>query len=612
MKATTGKKFLQGIPICEGVISGHLVMRLETNRGKSSPVSVAAPDTEWKKYNHAKTQALHQINTLSQEVRLRQPTDKPNDSAEVFDCFNAFINDDLLVAKIRNLVFEHELDASTAITQAFKDVRDVLLSMRSIHIKEKAFDLDACEDLLQSELCGSVKHSLKTSSRLEGKIVAIEHPSPQEIIQFHKAGVAGIIAECGSNLSHAAILARSFNIPTVFCAKGLIDAATQNSLVLLDATSGQVSLNPTRSELRKAEARKAVALMLQQKLKAGAQSVARTSDGQRILVFANTETEIDSRLYSTTGAEGIGLLRTEFLHLPNSGQHSAEFLPSEDNLRTYFQTVSEISAGRWVTIRLLDCGGDKPFPTRYNTNAISNHNSLQGVFGLRGVRFLLAEESILHSQLKSLIRANILGNIRVLIPFVTDVSEVRELKKRLRVIWDKLPTSEKSLTHLPAVGAMIETPAAVQMLDFFMGECDFVSIGSNDLTQHLLCMERDKPETAGQFSLFHPALLRSLKMIFEHQKHSEIAISLCGEIASEPSALELLLGLGCRQLSSRPAAIPFLKEIIRSVNLCEAKEFADSILRLDSATEIEQYLRLRFDEKHGKEYFIQKTTHRAS
>lgn len=612
MRATTARKFFQGIPICDGLIVGRLVIPFETRRSMSASVVVVSPDAEWKKYSHAKAKALEQINVLSQEVKLRQLSDTAEDSAEVLDCYNTLINDDVLVEKIKTLVFDNELDASTAIAQAFKDVRAVLSSMQNSHIREKAFDLDACEDLLQSELCNSRKTDTKNNTKLKGKIVAIEHPSPQEIIQFHKAGVAGIIAENGSKLSHAAILARSFNIPTIFCASGLIGAATQNSLVMLDATSGHVSLNPTRGEQRKAEARKAVSLMLQQKLKAGAQSIARTRDGQRILVFANTESEIDSRLYATTGAEGIGLLRTEFLHLPSSGQHSTEFLPSEDNLRTYFQTVSEISAGRWVTIRLLDCGGDKPFPISYNTNAISNHNSLHGVFGLRGVRFLLAEESILHSQLKSLIRANTLGNIRVLIPFVTDVSEVREVKKRLRVIWDELPSSEKSLTHLPAVGAMIETPAAVQMLDFFLDECDFVSIGSNDLTQHLLCIERDKPETAGQFSLFHPALLRSLKMIFEHQKHSEIAISLCGEIASEPSALELLLGLGCRQLSSRPAAIPFLKEITRSVDLCEAKEFADSILRLDSATEIEQNLRLRFDEKHGEEYFIQKTTHRAS
>jgi phosphoenolpyruvate-protein phosphotransferase (PTS system enzyme I) len=612
MRAKTQRNLFQGIPICDGLAVGQLIVACDIPSSKPKGLVVIAPDNEWEKYHQAKLRALDQIRTMSESVKSRNSSDVTSEGADVLDVYSSVIGDEELVRRIKSLVFDEALGASEAVAQAFKDVREVISAMQSPHIRDKALDLDACEDMLLSELCDNQNLGLKNEPEIKGKIVAIHQPLPQEIIQLHKAGVAGIIAESGSKLSHAAILAKSFNIPSVFGASGVIRAASKNARVILDATVGQVSLNPSRSELRKAEARKAVGLMLQQKLKAGAQSIARTIDGHRVLVFANTEASIDSRFYATTGAEGIGLLRTEFLHLPHSGGSPSAFVANEESLKTYFQTISEVSSGRWVTIRLLDCGGDKPFPSNYDHHLNSSLNDVRGVFGLRGVRFLLSEERILKAQLKSIIRANTLGNIRVLIPFVTDVEEIRQVKNRLRRAWEELSETERSVLHFPSLGAMIETPAAVQLLDFITSECDFVSVGSNDLTQHLLCVERDKPVAAGQFSLFHPAVLRCLKTIFDHQKVSSTALSICGEIASEPAAVELLIGLGCQQLSARPSTIPLIKEIVRSIDLKEAQEFALSILKLASATEIERCLKLRFEEKHGTAYSIPRTSHRAS
>jgi len=608
MRATTGKKLLQGIPICEGLAVGPLVIPAPHSIVKDSGLIVSEPDSEWKKYNQAKSRALEQLQALGDEMRTKRREEAAEEGPEVLSFYSTLIDDESLVLKIRSLVYDDAMGANEAVVKAFKDVREVIASMQFQHIRDKALDLDACEDMILAELCESERLDFESESQLKGKIVAVHQALPQEIIHLHKAGVAGIIAESGSKLSHAAILARSFNIPTVFGASGLIRSASKNSCVILDASAGQVCLNPSRSELRKAEARKAVGLMLQQKLKSGAQTIARTMDGQRILVFANADSSIDSEFFTSTGAEGIGLLRTEFLHLPLADGIASPFESDEESLKTYFQTISEGSTGRWMTIRLLDCGGDKPFPEK----SVPIHNNSPGVFGLRGVRFLLSEEVILRTQLKSIIRANSQGNIRVLIPFVTDVSEVREVKERLKKVWDELPDTERSVLHYPALGAMIETPAAVQLLDLILAECDFVSVGSNDLTQHLLCVERDKPVSGTQFSLFHPALLRCLKTIFAHQKSSSGAISICGELGSEPSAVELLVGLGCRHISARPSTIPLIKELIRSIDVNEARDFAHSILNLDSAEKVENALSLRFEEKHGTTYSHPHSSYRAS
>ncbi|MEY2987848.1 MAG: hypothetical protein RJB13_1369, partial [Pseudomonadota bacterium] len=500
MRATSGRKFFQGIPICDGLAVGQLIVPAVQSNPNKSGLIVIAPDNEWEKYNQAKRRALDQIRILWQEIKTRENHQPNTGGRDLLGCYSSLIEDEVLVQKIRTLVFDDAIGAAEAVAKAFKDVRDVISSMQNPHIREKALDLDACEDMLLSELCNTHNFRFKNGAELKGKVVAVHQPHPQEIIQLHKAGIIGIIAETGSKLCHAAILAKSFNIPTVFGASGLIRAASKSSHLILDASTGLVSLNPSRSELRKAEARKAVSLMLQQKLKASAQSIARTQDGQRMLVFANAESLIDSRFYTNTGAEGIGLLRTEFLHLPSSENAVPSFVTSEESLKTYFQSTAEVSNGRWVTVRLLDCGGDKPFPANYTQAAKTSLNDSGGVFGLRGVRFLLSERSILQAQLRSIIRANASGNIRVLIPFVTDVDEIRLVKSQLRAVWEELTESERCTLHFPALGAMIETPAAVQLLDFITSECDFVSIGSNDLTQHLLCVERDKPLMAGQFS----------------------------------------------------------------------------------------------------------------
>jgi phosphoenolpyruvate-protein phosphotransferase len=611
MKTTT-RKSLQGHPITNGLVIGRIAKTTRQASHPHTPLIIHASDSEWQKYNEAQKKALQQIEELRRDAieiqkNKRQSANqhaKDDSSAdampEVMSSYSLLLTDEVLTDRIRGLVFGQSLDATSAVLQAFRDVRAVVEAMEDQHIREKVLDLDACEEILLSSLSDAESIQSHHWAHLRGRVVVVQHPSPNDIIRFHQVGVAGIIAEAGSHLSHAAILARSFNIPTVFGAAGIVRTSSNGQMVILDAHDGKVTVNPSRSEQRKAEARRAVELMMQQKLKSSAQSIARTIDGQRVIIFANANGPVDSRMFKSSGAEGIGLLRTEFLHLNEHSSEPSAFIGAEEQLKVFFQLTAENVSPGWATFRLLDCGGDKPYPPDNALGMNEKQNVSEGVFGLRGIRFLLAEQKILELQLRSLLRANIAGNVRILVPYVTDVTEMRRVKAIAHSLWLDIPEDERTALHYPKFGAMIETPAAVQMTDHLASECDFMSIGSNDLTQHYLCVERDNSNTQNLYNAFHPALLRCIHSIFEQQKFLDVGISLCGELASDPIATELLIGLGCVQLSCRTSAIPLIKEIIRKTDADEARRFAEGLLRLGDAEEIQLRLKQRYDELHGR------------
>ncbi|MEY4065808.1 MAG: hypothetical protein RIR26_2016 [Pseudomonadota bacterium] len=617
---------MQGIAISSGLVVGRLAQVARSSNDVKAPLVIHSPDTEWQKYSDAQRKALQEIEHLRSQTNQHPEamTDSPDDArvsrfvekdsqdSEVIDSYQLLLADEVLTDKVRSLVFRESLDATSAVIQAFQDVRNVVRSMENQYLREKTLDLDACEDLLLSALNTSDTLKQKQWSHLKGRIVVIHHPTPQDIIRLYQVGVSGIVAECGSHLSHAAILARSFNIPTLFSASGIQTSGRNGQKVILDADNGTITLNPSRSEQRKAEARRAVELMIMQKLKSGALEAGRTREGSRIVILANADGPASGKTILSCGAEGIGLLRTEFLHVSETDNNGTPETPPESHLEYFFKVLAESMQPDWTTVRLLDCGGDKPFPKNHELSKAGTPPLSGSVFGLRGIRFLLAEQKILETQLRAIVRANVFGNIRILLPYVTDVREIQQVKVMLQSVWANLPEKERESLHFPKLGAMIETPAAVLMLDHFSSECDFLSIGSNDLTQHILCVERGQPETADLFNTFHPAVLRTLKQVVETRTRPDLHMCLCGELASDPLATELLIGMGFQQLSCRPSTIPLIKAIIRNTNEDEAKKIAEHVLRMSSADEITDFLHRRYRKKHGSLAFSVHSTERAS
>lgn len=593
---------------------GRLALVARMPSETKSSLVIHSPDKEWQKYSEALKKALLEVDVLRSHAAKKPEAQNPllsdmlwrngnpeeNSDSAVIGSYQMLITDEILMDKIKTLVFEDALDATSAVIQAFQDVRSVVQSMENQYLREKSLDLDACEDLLLSALNNSENLRQKQWAHLQGRIVVIQQPTPQDMIRLHQVGVAGIVAENGSRLSHAAILARSFNIPTLFSTAGIVESARNGQKVILDADSGRVTLNPSRSEQRKAEARRAVELLIRQKLKAGALTSAKTTDGRQISILANADGPFNGKALISSGAEGIGLLRTEFLHLREPDSNGTPETPSEIELECFFKLIAESMQPGWATVRLLDCGGDKPYPPKHQLSQNDSAHLSGSVFGIRGIRFLLAEKEILKTQLRALIKANRSGNIRILIPYVTEAREVRQVKHLLQSLWKELPENERTALHFPLLGAMVETPSAVLMLDQIASECDFLSVGSNDLTQHILCIERGQSHNPELCSSFHPAVLRALKNIVDARTQDESGLGLCGEIASDPVATELLLGLGFIQISCRAATIPLIKAIVRNTNCEEAKRMAQHLLQMSSAEEVSAFLLKRYREKHSQ------------
>ncbi|MEN9824723.1 MAG: hypothetical protein RI953_468 [Pseudomonadota bacterium] len=581
MKASS-RKTLLGVPICNGLVVARLIKGGQTAPSSSAIAAALTPDQEWFRFLNAQFGALEKIGEV-----LSDASDDHQKSAlnSVMEGYELLLTDEIIVEHIKKLVFEEHLDSSSAIEKVFSDAANKIAASVDDYLREKSMDVVACKEFLVGALASS--NPQQKFEHLKDRIVVVDSPTPQDIILFHQARVSGIIAEQGAELSHAAILARSLNIPTMFAVNGILNRCHDGQIAILDTAEAVVVINPSRSEVRKTEARRAVDLMMSQKLKAKAGSIARTLDGERISVSANSDGPVESKELLASGAEGVGLLRTEFLHLTSTST------PTLHESEVFFRLTASALAPKWVTIRLLDAGGDKPYP--------QGHEHPAGPYGLRGIRFLLAEKSILEMQLHSLIRANIKSNIRILIPFVTDIEEIRIVKRKAQQIWNEIPVEERAGLHFPQIGAMVETPSALMMLDHLCSECDFLSIGSNDLTQHLLCLERSDPNAAVQSSSFHPAVLRALKSIFDQQTKFEMSISLCGELASDPVATELLAGLGCRHLSARSTSIPLLKDIIRNINIGEAEQLAALVLRMTSTEEVRQLLGERYRGKFDYE-----------
>lgn len=576
MKAIS-RKVLRGLEISSGLVVGRIYRHQTLEHGSCHLGAALSPDEEWSRFISAQTQALEQIAHLLEEAKTAGSSPE---LPAVFEGYEFLITDSLLLDRIKGLIFEQQLDARAAVQKSFSEVKAAINARAEGYLKEKSLDLNACENFLINSFEQSQPEA---DSHLKGRIMIVGHPTPQDIIRFHQAGVAAIISEYGSPLSHAAILARSFNIPAMFSVQGILDCGRNGQTAILDTIEKQIIVNPSRSEIRKAEARRAVDMLMHQKLRSKATSIARTKDGHRIFVNANSDGAVDTRALLASGAEGIGLLRTEFLHL------SADTMPTEQENTLFFKATSTALAPRWVTIRLLDAGGDKPFP--------AGHNYSASPYGMRGVRFLLEEKNILKTQLTAIIKANNQGNLRILIPFVTSIGEIRQVKMAAKAIWNELDADGRTALHFPLIGAMIETPAAMMQLDHIRTECDFVSIGSNDLTQHILCLERESSGASVQFSSFHPAVLRALALIFDQRKKAESGISLCGEIASDPIATEILVGLGCRHFSVRMSSVPLIKEIIRNIDVAEAEQFAQEVLLMSSSDEISDILVSRYQSR---------------
>ncbi len=447
-----------------------------------------------------------------------------------------------------------------------------LKSARDSVLRERAIDLEHLRRRVVDYL-----HQRKYSSDIAtGRVVVASALMPSEVILFREAEMQGFITEISGIASHAAILARSMNIPAVI---GLRDASKiipHDVPIIIDGYAGRVIIYPGEATLRKYEARKNDLDLKQKRLGKYAKLSAETRDHHAIKLYANLDTPDEIDEAKASGMEGVGLVRTEHLIL------KLNYIPSEVEQTAWYTSLAERAFPLPVTLRAFDIGSDKSFdamPTEANP-----------ALGMRGVRYLLTHRTVMEAQFRAVLRASRHGNIRLLLPMISGVKEFSVLLEILEQCKETLRKENIEFDEHIEVGAMIETPSSALMADELAKRAHFFSIGSNDLTQYVMAADRTNEHVVSYFDPFHPAVLRLIRMVVQSARASDISVSVCGEFAGHPIATELLIGMGITELSVVPSLLLEVKKRIRKMSFADAENLASTVLSMYSGTDVRDYL----------------------
>lgn len=482
---------------------------------------------------------------------------------EVISAHLEFIDDWELVASARRAISRGK-SAGFAWRRAVRDSADTLRALGDQRMSERVDDLIDLESQVLLALSGAAPAAIPELP--ERSILVAEDLKPSQLVSLDANKLAGICLAAGGPTSHVAILAAAMGVPALVALGSSVLAVEDGAWLVLDAEQGNLSISPDQVALAAAEQTLTQRRQRQQTERAAAHVDCRTADGERIEVFANLGSIAEAQVAATHGAEGCGLLRTEFLFLER------EEPPTEEEQLQQYQGIANALEGRPLVIRTLDIGGDKPIP--YLPLPAEENPAL----GLRGVRTSLWRPDLLRVQLRAILRVQPVEQCRVLLPMITDAAEIRAVRRMLDEV-----RRELGITTPIQVGAMIETPASAVIAGRIAREVEFLSIGTNDLTQYTLAMDRGHADLAHRIDGLHPAVLNLIAMTVDSAEEHDKLVAVCGGLASEPAAVPILIGLGVRELSVVPTLVPQLKSLIRTLTVEACRALAQRALVMDTA-----------------------------
>ena len=499
------------------------------------------------------------------------------DQVKIIDSHQMIAQDETLLKNTQDAVRNEKINAEWAFQKELEKMIESSPRDGNDYFRERYNELHHVARRILLYLMGPVSPSPK-QFRKDSVIVAHDL-SPADTVQMVKGLVHGFLTEGGGPTSHTAIVARAMEIPAVCGIDGVTHAVQEGDTILVDGNEGRVILNPTKRELSQYEDQQKAARRLERQLLREAHLPSITKDGYTMHIAANMELIDEIPTIKSHGAEGVGLFRTEIFFI--SGQR----LPTEEEQFKNYSEVLKKMAPHSTTIRTLDIGGDKLLADQ---EYIDNTNP---ALGLRAIRYCLKERHLLKTQLRAMLRASRYGPLKILIPMVTNLEEIRQVKKIIADIEEDLKKEKSFFDPNIKLGAMIETPSAAIMADEIASETDFLSIGTNDLIQYTLAVDRVNEEVSYLYEPLHPAVLRLLKITCDAARSRNVGVSLCGEMAGDPLCFLLLLGLGLTELSMNAVSIPRVKKLTRSVTFRQANELLDRALNSKTATEVEHLVR---------------------
>lgn len=509
-------------------------------------------------------------------VREKVKQVQGSEHTAIIDMHRMMLKDEMLVAEAVRLIQEDRFNAEWAVKRAVRKIKSAFSEVADEYFKERRADIDYVGERIIKNLMGQmVDVDIRPP---EGAIVVAHDLSPADTaLLLHERKVAGFVTDAGARTSHTAIVARALEVPAVVGVGRFLTLVARGDWVVVDGTRGLVVLNPSSGERADYEAARERYLANEQELLRTRDLPARTVDGVTVALTGNIEFVEEVPSLVNHGGEGVGLYRTEFLYLERGA------LPTEEEHYRSYRQVLEALAPRPVTIRTIDLGGDKlPSGNRAHTD--------NPALGLRAIRYCLRHPEVFHDQLRGLLRASIYGNLRIMFPMVSGVAELRAAKRMLTEVRDEL-AREGIETQLPPVGIMVELPSAAMLADRLARECDFFSVGTNDLIQYSIGIDRQNKDVAYLYRPLHLAVLRMLRMICDAAKAAGIKVSMCGEMAGEPLYSMVLVGLGFEELSMNGPSIPVVKRVIRQASAADSRALVENLLELTTGDEIEHRVR---------------------
>ncbi|HLP75357.1 MAG TPA: phosphoenolpyruvate--protein phosphotransferase [Candidatus Paceibacterota bacterium] len=565
-----GEQVFRGIPVSAGVCRGKiLVLGKTTHSIARQSVSDAQLPEEVSRLERALVQTRHDLLEVQHKVSEAMGASE----GSIFDAHLLVLEDRTLIDEVVRMINKDKLNAEFAFHTVAERYAATLAAIEDDYLRERATDMRDVATRVLNNLLG---HQDQTDLRqLQEPCIVISHDlTPSNTAQMDRTKVLGFATDIGSKTSHTAIMARSLRIPAVVGLKGASEELQTGQYALLDGFNGIVIINPTDQTLFEYGQLIRKQVTLQEKLRDILLKPAVTLDGHRVFLSANIEQPTDAEAVIANGAEGVGLFRTEYLFI------NRDSLPSEEEQYLAYKQIAESLKPHTVVMRTFDLGGDKflshlQVPTEMNP-----------FLGWRAIRFCLQERDIFRNQLRAILRASAHGNVKMMYPMICGLDEliqanalVEEYKAELRK--EGLPFDE----HME-VGAMIEIPSAALVADSLAKRANFFSIGTNDLIQYSLAVDRMNEKIAHLYEPTHPAIIRLIKTTVDAAKRNNIMVSVCGEMAGDPVLTPLLLGLGVDELSVAPPVVPQIKFMVRRLKLSEAQALAEFALNSESAAEI--------------------------
>ncbi|MGH7608288.1 MAG: phosphoenolpyruvate--protein phosphotransferase [Gemmatimonadales bacterium] len=562
-------RVLKGIGVSPGIAVGPVVVVRWVLPEVPHRV---VPRTQVEKEIRRLRAALKDVKGHLIELRERAADRAGVDEARIFDAQILMLEDKEFIGAVADLIRQNHLTAEKAFEFKTLEVRDLWTSLGSPLLKERLADVTGVAIRVIQHLMH--RGGADAWDAISQPSILVAHElSPGLTVQLDREHVIGLISEEGTRTSHAAILAHSIGMPAIFGVRDAVARLPQGATVILDGTRGTVVRDPTAEEIGQAEQREARRHELAARLEEAVSQPAVTLDGVPVALRGNVDLPDEIAAAQAHGAEGVGLLRTEFLITGHS------VLPTEDEQTAYFRRVSAAFPGYPVVIRTYDLGGDK-FPAPFRGSPEANP-----FLGWRAIRVCLDEPEMFRTQIRAVLRAAAPphDNLQLMIPLVTRLDEVERTREYVREEAERLRRAGVPAAASVPVGVMVETPAAAVLADRLAEISDFLSVGTNDLTQYTLVVDRGNARLADRFTPHDPSVLRLLKLIAEAARAAGKPASVCGEMASEPLSAFLLLGLGYETLSVAPPALPFIKWLIRQVSTAQARAAADAALAARSA-----------------------------